>query len=430
MKNKNPIPRLRAAFRILLFILPVLSLGAESLFSPTWNFRLNLPEGYELSGGDGRDQFSFISSFNTSFDLAVYKNRASLSALAEELETKLSNRGEQHRFTYNGKEAVLIELRFANPQGRNAQGQNAQGRNAQGRIDQLSGWALCMELEKEDAGTSGPAPRPLLAAIAYGADRPELQALHLSALDSIEGGPEDHNQPGPVTDYFYPRGVWKSAELANTGQRAYFRENDAAAAQALVDREFGVMKFYLDSPLWQEAWKRFYRTIYKDSFDRLKSAAFILERNWNNSVLGPSGEGVKKEEAERLGKRPDEALSIAAKILEWVQGFRYERDLMGSDFVNLVSAAQEGRGDCDSRALLWAIVLAQADIPAGIMVSREFSHALGMADLEGNGARFPMKNGENREIRWLVAETTAPVAIGLIGESMSEVSKWMGIIFE
>jgi hypothetical protein len=97
---------------------------------------------------------------------------------------------------------------------------------------------------------------------------------------------------------------------------------------------------------------------------------------------------------------------------------------MGSDFVNLVSALTEGRGDCDSRALLWALFLAQANIGAGIMVSREYSHALGMAELPGPGARFPF---EGRE--YLVAETTARVELGLIGRSMSETGKWLGILF-
>jgi hypothetical protein len=72
----------------------------------------------------------------------------------------------------------------------------------------------------------------------------------------------------------------------------------------------------------------------------------------------------------------------------------------------------------------------QSDIPAGIMVSREFSHAMGLADLEGAGARFPMKNSSGNDIKWLVAETTAPVSLGRIGETVSEVTKWLGIVFE
>jgi len=193
-----------------------------------------------------------------------------------------------------------------------------------------------------------------------------------------------------------------------------------------VDREFEVLKRYTGSPLWQEAWKRFYRAIYRDSFDRLKDAAFILERNWAMEDFSKNPANGAAETP--LGSRSGEARSFAQKALGWVQNFKYERDLMGSDFVNLVSAVQEGRGDCDSRAMLWAVILEQADIPAAIMVSREFGHAMGLADLEGAGARFPFKEG-NQDYRWLVAETTAQVDIGMIGENVSEVTKWLGIVF-
>jgi hypothetical protein len=398
---------------IVLVFTAILPLEAEMLYSPTWGFLLDIPEEYELSGGDSRNQFSFTSSFGSFLDLAVYTNKESTLALAQELEQKLSNQGKRHTISYNGTDAVIIELQFRSPHGRNTI---------------FTGWALCLELETQ---LQPPAKgKAYLAAMAYGPDKPELKYLHLSALDSIEGGERDNRLPGVMTSFFYPRGNWIQHNLANTTQKGFFRENDAAAAQYVVDREFEALKLYLSSDKWQEAWKRFYRAIFKDSFDRLGNAAFILERSWNNSVLGPSSDGINTEEAKRLGTRSAEAAFIAARALEWVQGFIYERDLEGSDFVNLVSAAQEGRGDCDSRAMLWAVILEHADIAAGIMVSREFSHAMGLADLEGQGARFPMKDFSGKELRWLVAETTTNVALGLIGETVSEVTAWLGIYFK
>jgi hypothetical protein len=50
---------------------------------------------------------------------------------------------------------------------------------------------------------------------------------------------------------------------------------------------------------------------------------------------------------------------------------------------------------------------------------------MGLADLPGKGARFTWEGTQ-----WLVAETTAPVSIGLIGENVSEISAWLGITFE
>jgi hypothetical protein len=75
--------------------------------------------------------------------------------------------------------------------------------------------------------------------------------------------------------------------------------------------------------------------------------------------------------------------------------------------------------------MLWALILTQADIPAAMMVSREHSHAMGLVDIPGQGARF-----EAGGKKWLVAETTAPVDIGLIAEDVSGIESWVGVIFE
>ena len=391
---------------------------AEPLYSPTWGFRLDLPEGYDLTGGDKKNSFSFKSELGTILDIVVYTDKDSVKALAEDMEKRLSNKGETHIFNYNNKETAILELNIG------------QGRDA------MAGWVLCLELETQIAPAArasvagGANKKAYLAALAYGPAKPELECFHLSVLDSIEGGVSDHHLPGAMTEFFYPRGKWVTALLANSKEVAHFRENDAAAAQSVVEREFEVMKFYLNSPLWQEAWKRFYRAIFKDSFDRLEDAAFLLERSWNNAVLGSSDNGEKLEEAQRLGARSEEAFYIASRALEWVQGFKYERDLQGSDFVNLVTAATEGRGDCDSRAMLWATIIAQNHTPSGIMVSREYSHAMGIADLEGQGARLPFKDDGGKELRWLVAETTTDVAIGLIEQNVSVIDNWLGIVFE
>jgi hypothetical protein len=270
---------------------------------------------------------------------------------------------------------------------------------------------------------------PLLRAWAYGPANDSLKNIHLSALDSLSVDEADRLLSGPLMELNYPIGAWKRYTLANTGGlSAWFHEGDAEASQALVNREFDVLKRYLKSERWQEAWKRFYRAIHRDSYDRLKDASFTLERYWATEGFGNDPVNPSETEGIPLGSRPEEARAFAQKALTWVQNFTYERDLLGSDFINLVTAVQEGRGDCDTRSMLWAIILEQTNIEAAIMVSREYSHAMGLADLEGEGARFPFKEG-GADYRWMVAETTAHVDIGRIGEKSSEISKWLGIVF-
>jgi hypothetical protein len=229
-----------------------------------------------------------------------------------------------------------------------------------------------------------------------------------------------------MTEFAFPRENPRRTALAGTQAAALIDGIDAEAAQSLADREFEVLRRYAEGPKWKEAWIRFYRMIYRDAWDRLADAAFSLERSWNRDAAKSEG-GASRPDREAGPESGDAAgadWETAARALAWVQSFAYERDLLGSDFVNPVSAAVEGRGDCDSRAVLWAVVLGHANIPAAIMVSKEYSHAMGLADIDGPGARF-----EEGGKKWLVAETTARVAPGLIAADKADPAKWMGVTF-
>jgi hypothetical protein len=313
------------------------------------------------------------------FDIVVYNGvYQDVEQMANEVSRRLGSEGERALFEYEGRSAVLMDLYFRG----------------------FTGWGLCLEL----AGNGTGARSPLLCALAYspssGAD---LDIYHISALDSIAPSDLEARRPGPVMEFSYPRGEAVETPITLTGLSAQIRENDAEAAQALVDREFALLRRYESAPGWQQAWIRFYRAIYRDSWDRVAAAAFRLEREWNT--------------------RPDNRI-IDKKALAFVQGFSYERDPEGSDFVNLVTAISEGRGDCDSRSMLWAMILEQANIPAAMMISHGHSHAMGLADVPGGGARF-----ETGGKKWLVAETTDKVGIGLISADKSDIASWLGVIF-
>jgi hypothetical protein len=375
------------------FFLPLaLFLAASGLYGEPYSpagggFSFDLPPDYRMTAG--RDsRFSFRNGHGSVFEIAVIRGPGEAGAFLGRALSQLGNGGELEGFEYRGAGAALARLDFK-----------------QGGAAYL-GWGLCLDRGED-----------LLLALAYGPGETGQELLHLSALDSVAPAPGDRYYWGPVTEYAWPRGELRETPLYNGGVRALIAEGDAEAAQALVDREFQVLRQFEGSPLWQGAWRRFYRMIFRDSWERLRDPLFQLERHWNaGAALGGGKIGGG------FAGLPDREL--AARALSYVQGFRYERDLMGSDFVNLVSAVTEGRGDCDSRALLWALFLSQAGVEAGIMVSRDYGHAMGIAVIGGPGARFPFEGKE-----YLVAETTAAVELGLIGKSMSETGKWLGITF-
>ena len=362
------------------------------MYSPTWGFALNLPEGYEYVDGDGRDRFSFNGPGMAHFDIVVYSGvYGSIKELVDDVNRRLSNQGNSDFFKYKDRQAAILGLSF----------------------NSFSGWALCVELDSPAgtaAGTAVGTTPPFLLALAYDQDGSDaLSLFHMSALDSIIPSSEERFFPGPIMEYSYPRGEPKQAALFSSGVSAMIRENDAQAAQDLIEREFNILKNYLTAPNWKEAWIRYYRMIYRDSFDRVSPAAVALGQRWD-------GDKVANHDTARI---------FAQKALAFVQGFKYERDLNGSDFINLVTAVTEGRGDCDSRAMLWAIISAHAGIRTAMMVSREYNHAMGLADIDGTGARF-----DAYETRWLVAETTDNVDIGLIAQDVSDARLWLGILLE
>ncbi len=71
-----------------------------------------------------------------------------------------------------------------------------------------------------------------------------------------------------------------------------------------------------------------------------------------------------------------------------------------------------------------AILLRREDIDAIMMVSLKHEHALAGIDAPGTGARFPFQDK-----RWLVAETTAKVGIGMIDAGQADPADWIGVAF-
>jgi hypothetical protein len=372
---------IRKLYLIFLFLVPVF-LPAEPLYSPTWGFALDLPEGYAYVEGNDIDRYSFAGPHGARFDMVVYDNVYSdVGALSYDVKRRLGSRGEIALFEYGEKAAALLEL----------------------RMGELTGWGLCMELDGEGANGPMSGGAPLLLALSYAPEKANIDVFHLSALDSLIPSEREKHLPGPIMEFTFPRGGRVETAIAGTALKTMIREHDAEAAQTLVEREFALMLHYQSARNWQEAWIRYYRMIYRDSWGRLADAVSPLVKAWNDGVNG------------RV---------FAGRALAWIQGFHYERDLSGSDFINLVSALTEGRGDCDSRSMLWALILMRADIPAAMMVSREYSHAMGLAELSGDGARI-----EAEGIKWLVAETTKKVDIGLISQDMSNAESWLAILF-
>jgi hypothetical protein len=233
----------------------------------------------------------------------------------------------------------------------------------------------------------------------------------LSALDSFALSPLLMLNPGPVSRYYlasYNNGVnayvdRSPAATVFEGQPlTWFIDNHAVeASQLMIEREAAILADF--KPGTEEgniAWERYYRMIYRDSYSRLDYPASLLKERLNNT-------GNAEDTPQRL--------------LSWVQGFEYRRT-EGSDIINPLSAAAFHEGDCDSRSLLYIILLNHYGIDSALMVSAVYSHAMAAVDVDGAGARID-SGGKG----YLVAETTEQIGIGMIASDMADPAKWLVI---
>jgi hypothetical protein len=176
--------------------------------------------------------------------------------------------------------------------------------------------------------------------------------------------------------------------------------DEAKQVEDTAGREFRVLEAYGNhETLWQDAWARCYRMIYREASRRMDQFVAAID-----PLL------------------PDDPTDAARSLLKWTQDFHYERDPNGIDFIDPLTCAVEGRGDCDSRAMVIALVLERRGIDTILMVSREYSHAMAAIGVQGGGQRFSFDGRD-----WLVAETTAHVGLGMIAADQADWKKWLGV---
>ena len=232
----------------------------------------------------------------------------------------------------------------------------------------------------------------------------------LSAMDSFALDDAGWLSPGVVSQYYYPvPGPDKTIGYLKVGDKKVLYthdKNEMDASQVVVEREARVFSAYVKTKMVNAAWTRYYRMLYRDNYRRIDRIAQILPE-----YLAPDFMSLSDYEKSSL-------------LLKWIQKYEYFRTGTLSDFLSPVSCLVQEKGDCDSKALLYLILLKHYGIDGILMVSSVYSHSIAGVDVEGKGARFPF-NG----IQYLVAETTDDVSIGLIDRNMADPSKWLGIQF-
>ena len=408
------------AVRRFIAILSVLALFAP-LFAVELNssrgFYLDLPEGFAITQSDGSSKFSFSNQQGTVLvDILIYApaTYASVDEFSGKITAKLQAKiQDAWNFDYAGRKCRILLAQFTN---------------------NLQGYVLCI-----DSLDSAKLPEGeqnfdfLLLAYTQTALFKSAEPLLASVVDAFSLRQSERYKPGPLLTAKQTRTkpllVAKTTQFAGMDVSASYDKNLAVLAQELVEREYKVLSMYAGSPaLIEDAVYRFYRQTYRAAYPALLPLAIAFSQAWERANPGGTT-GTAQAEVQSSVKPhfgvPGNPEGYTRALLAWVQNFTYVRNPSGSDVVNPITAGFEQTGDCDSRVLVMAILLAYEHIDSILMISLVHEHALIGVALDAKGAKFPYNNAS-----WLIGETTAHVELGLIDQTQSGIEDWFGIDFQ
>ena len=374
--------------RIILLYVSVLALPlfGEEFFIEEHNYTIYIPEGWNVLDSTNLEELSFMSddqvvvSQVSTFDGQKYDSALDMF---NDLTGDLKKESDGESFLYNGDDSYLADITFDN------------------EGNTLRGWFLFINRDDRDYYIFS------FSGLEY---YEEKLSFILSVLDSfrVENNKTTY-KPGAVSQFFYPfpgKGQ-DMAQMVLNGNIVSFNTdlNEFEASQLVIEREANLMIYYQDlgdRPLFEEAWKRYYKIIFRDNYERFASLAETLK----NADIGEN----------------DREKAII--LLNWIQNFKYSRVETFSDLLSPISAVSNEEGDCDARGLAFSIILKHLGIDSLLLVSWQYKHSISAVDVPGDGARYPFE-----EKTFIVAETTEVVDMGMIPQSMSEGEKWIPVSF-
>ncbi len=361
---------------------------AEVLSVKEYGYSLDLPEGWIPFDASDMAKLSFTDpASGAMLQISIFAHERSITAqqMENDLRKQLKGEGSGTVFSFSGRDCYLSDVTFTSA-----------GNPFRGFI------LVVRALDR--GGISPPTLDGILIAFApierYEKARDDL----LSALDSFSPDQAAKLLPGPISQLSdaYPDDDRKTLAIQFLGETlpVTVGKGEQESEQALVEREARLLASYKAGQI--PAWQRFYRMIFRDGYHRL------------DGILA----GLKRE-MEARGVAPQDTPTT---LLCWIQGFTFQRTGTLSDFLSPIAVAASEAGDCDSRALLYAALLDQLGYDAMIFVSPRYGHALAGVKLDRQGATISFADK-----RYIVAEMTEPVDIGLIAKDMADPTAWIGM---
>ena len=382
---------MRTLFSLLVFLVSVLPVGAEILYSEQQDFYVDPPIGWIFYEDPTPQHFlirnaegsAFLEIFNQDTQGAKADPASNVTEKAKSVLASLGATGEGELFSWSGQESWLGNLTYkAGPYP--VQAILLVTRN---QSNYLTGLAYCGAKDFDN----------------------QVDVLQ-SALNSLALGETGRKDIGPLSAYFRQTGPEEDLDqksltgLPSSFIMSYSKTTDESI-QAVMERESRVVAPMVQTRFLNAAWSRFYRQIYRE----LYSSLLPLSQYWKTLVRKGTVSGA----------------SLPQTMMSWIQSFEYSRKGGVTDLSTPWQTLSSQSGDCDSRCLLYLALLEQTGTKGILMVSVKYSHAMTALELAGTGARFPMDNKN-----WLVAELTDNVnkpSLGMIPKEYSDPNQWLGI---
>ena len=385
----------RFATTVFFLLLINTRVFAEIVSDSVYGYSLDIPEGFELYDvSDDQMSYHFIHpNYPVQFILKIYDDATfpSASKVLGAALKKLSAAMEIDTFAWNNSQECAIS-------------------DFSMTLDKkYSGWAVCAPLKKKGAYV-------VLLSYSTADTRQSCNPFIMSILNSLCTDETFYCFPGIIATYAFPYSGKKNISVNIQGNKidSILEASDVEAAQFILEMEYNVLLLYAKHDLWKEAWQRYYRLIYRDSYGRLAQ--------FSNDVIKNLYPLCQKQNP----SNPE--LTYAQTILSWVQTFQYKRDNVTAattDFTNLPAVLCGEGNDCDSRSMLVCVLLRAAGIESFMLISREYSHAMPVFENSAPGQKYELE-GTGRE--FLMGETTAQVTWGTIAQEHADRSKWIPVI--
>lgn len=378
-------------FAIFTFAFAIFQFAAADIyFSEKYGYYMDLPEAYNLMDMTQDEQSMYFahSVLPVHFVLQIYEGQTNSEKTLQTALKKLNSTSETVKLEWCGEKCAVGQIQFSLG--------NATNLGYAASIPIAQGKAIAILLCYSDSQNAK-----------------NVTPFIVSTVDSFMIDKQGFFCPGILTTFAFPKNEQKEIRFnVNCGEattktiKTSISAEDKEAASFVVEREYAVVSTFSTHRLGKEAFWRYYRMIFRDSYSRLKTVAADMYKQL-------FVEAVKKDP-----KNPEKA--YIQILLNWVQNFEYSRHHEGSDFTDLISAICGEGNDCDSRSLLLCILARHVGINSAFFVSIEYSHAVAGFDLEGKGAR--LKGGETE---FLLGETTAKnLDLGLMRQDLTDSSKW------